>query len=363
MSAPLLGAKYVAKYDQCAVQEYMMQSGTLLKAVGTAFICAVAAHTISARRNPSHAQRRKYVATCVVISLFFIALSMGCQSARLFCDVNIEKYSDASWQMKLATLSYFFAFAAPVYLCCLVDLAFFVSMRYKLKTLLGASTPRDTNAPAVSGSHDRSASQQTEGGASPTGTRRIRDSEIVTVVNRLIIYPLVFFCGWLPDSIALIIIISSGHDAIPARLVANAAAGSTGWAMALCYFVFEWRITSTKLEKRSIAGGMKNSSDLGTSSLRSSDLSAQQQQKPPQHRGVMHLGLESETSPPMESRAETMMAGHRLHDGLNDDDVDGSCHGSAEGGSEEEGDLARPRPSSFSLHIEAYAAGDRNNRY
>jgi hypothetical protein len=340
------------------VQEYLMQAGTLFKAVGTVFICAVAAHTIIVRRNPSSSKRMKYIVTCVAISLFFLALSISFQSARLFCDVNIQKYSEASLEMKLATLSYFFAFAVPVYLCCLVDFGFFMFMRYRLNALLGFNASRESrnglplgpgSSPSLASRGESADSEEALGQLRSTttvvkDTQKIRESEIKIVVNRLIMYPLVFVCGWLPDSLALVIILVTGSDVVAARLVANACAGSTGWAMALCYFLFEWKIeaSASKFEKTPIVGIMKNSSDTMTQSLGSTDIVVPRFLAP----GIM----DSEVV--VESEIEGHAYNARRAFNLKGNDL--GCTDIEEGDGEN-------RPSSFTIHIEAYDSGSRDN--
>jgi hypothetical protein len=68
-------------------------------------------------------------------------------------------------------------------------------------------------------------------------------------VNRLILYPLLFFVGWLPDSISLVIILATGRESTLNRMISNAFAASVGWAMAVSYFYYQ-RLISKNSENR-----------------------------------------------------------------------------------------------------------------
>jgi hypothetical protein len=247
----------------------LLQAGTLFKAVGTVFICAIATYTIARRQSPSMYQRRVYLLSSMLLSLGLIFASILSESARLFCDVNIPKYQDASKQRKIAILSYFYAFIGPVYICAAVDVVFFLYMKRHIVlaiTPLSAPSPSTAVGPRVSPQtvvpsnlqsiSDMSlstieddqvldASSGLEQSPHPSSRTTAppnasRDAEVRITVNRLILYPLLFFVGWLPDSISLTIILATGRESTLNRLVSNAFAASVGWAMAVSYFYYQW---------------------------------------------------------------------------------------------------------------------------
>ena len=192
----------------------MMQAGTLFKASLTVVICAIASYITTKRRAPSNKKLLLCAGGFMLFPVFLIVLSISLRSARLFCNVDIPSYNSASSSTKTSILAYWLCFAAIVHLCALCDAVFFLFIVRQLKSL------------------------------SVGLTSSLRNSEISTFINRLKWYPLAFFLGWLADSVSLLCILITGHDFINLRIIANACAGSTGLAVSLSYFYYQFKKSS-----------------------------------------------------------------------------------------------------------------------
>ena len=161
----------------------------------------------------------------MAIPCIAVTLSICLSSARLYCDVNIEKYNEAPYHEKVATLAYWLCFTFFVYLCALADISFLYYINRSLAEL-------DSTL-----SSNRSTSVGSGTGLSPGDYRK---AQMSLFLNRLKCYPLIFVLGWIPDSLTLLWILVSGKAAIGIRCIANASAGSTGWAMAAAYFYYQF---------------------------------------------------------------------------------------------------------------------------
>ena len=125
----------------------------------------------------------------------------------------------------MATLAYLLCLTFFVYLCALADISFLYYINRSLAEL-------DSTL-----SSNRSTSVGSGTGLSPGDYRK---AQMSLFLNRLKCYPLIFVLGWIPDSLTLLWILVSGKEAIGIRCIANASAGSTGWAMAAAYFYYQF---------------------------------------------------------------------------------------------------------------------------
>mmetsp|Transcript_5590 Transcript_5590/g.8517 ORF Transcript_5590/g.8517 Transcript_5590/m.8517 type:complete len:342 (-) Transcript_5590:185-1210(-) len=226
-----IGAKYTAPYSQCAVQEYMLQAGTLFKAFTTIIICGLATYIVSQQKHPNQIAVLQYGAIVLLIPCLAVVLSISLHSAKLFCNVHIDKYSDASRDERISILAFWLCFEVLVYICALVDVTFLCTIDRRLKAIHSSltSTSRAISVDDGSSLHTK------------------RQLQLIQFVNRLRFYPLVFVVCWVPDSISLLVILLTGRHALTLRLIANAAGGSTGWAIALSYFYFQYNTPSRTL--------------------------------------------------------------------------------------------------------------------
>jgi hypothetical protein len=175
------------------------------------------------RKQPQQWDVIRYSVALLAVPCIAMVLSVSLASARLFCDVNIDKFSTASYHERVSILSYWLCFTFFLYLCAFADIIFLYIINRHLKEL-------DTSLSA-----NRSVST-----TSSVSIGDSRKNQMSNFVNRLRCYPVVFVIGWIPDSLSLLDILITGRPAITLRLFANAFAGSTGWAMALTYFYYQF---------------------------------------------------------------------------------------------------------------------------
>lgn len=207
------GVKYTAPYTQCAIQEYFMQAGSVYKAAITVLICGVSWYVTWKRRPPSTRDLWISGTVTAVLPTIAMAMSVSLRSARLYCNVEIKEYEDTSASTKRSILAYYLCFQLFVQLCAFSGIGFFIVIYRQLQCSASVNM-----GGAVDG---------------------VRDSTVIIFVKRLILFPLFFFCGWLPDAVTLFIILLTGKDYVLFRLFANAMAGSVGLAISLSYFYFQ----------------------------------------------------------------------------------------------------------------------------
>jgi hypothetical protein len=206
------GVKYTNPYTLCATQEYMLHAGTLYKAFSTIVICIVAMSIVVYRRPPSNTYRFLTYGACFVTASIAITLSIYFKSARLFCNVDIPSFSDASPTTQRSIIAYYACFSLLIQLCALIDIIIFIYIMYRLHMTSSDLFDSSTN----------------------TG-----NSEIIIFVKRLSLYPMIFFLGWFPDMVTLFFILNTGKEARGGRIFVNICAGSTGLAASISYFYFQ----------------------------------------------------------------------------------------------------------------------------
>lgn len=216
-------------------------------------ICGVALYVVRYRKQPSQKVVIRNSCLVMVIPSLAVVTSISLSSARLYCDVNIDKYSQASYREKVATLAYWLCFTLFVYGCAVADIIFLYVINLNLRELDGA----------LSKNSSTSRSTSTTTGVTLGDRRR---SQMSIFVNRLRWYPIIYVLCWLPDSLSLVAILVTGKSAVGFRIIANAAAGSTGWLMALAYFYYQLSADKASRDCSSPSAGRGDSSSTNTSS-------------------------------------------------------------------------------------------------
>jgi hypothetical protein len=218
-----------------------MQLGTLLKAFISVIICGVALFIIAKSHSPTPYQVA--IACSVVLAIPILAnmLSFILHSARLYCNVEILKYDDASYESKISILAYWLCFEVLVYICAICDIICLIYITKQL-AIVRESLNMFTRQQPSRASHASSATISTTSNSSQS--TKLHSTQIIYFVNRLKFYPIAFVIGWFPNSLSLFVILITGKDEITLRMIANASAGLTGFTIAMNYFYFQYDSTA-----------------------------------------------------------------------------------------------------------------------
>jgi hypothetical protein len=211
----LLGPKYSAPFDLCAVQEYLFQFGSLSQALVTILICVVATYTVSYSR--AIVDKMVYVGFLVTFSIALISLIIAVyhRTAILFCNSNFDDIYGGT-QRKL--LFYIISNLIPKLLCVPINLCFVMAISRKLH-LMNIKIMYDNT-----------------------------DSQLSVLVKRLQIYPVYFSIGYIPLISILLYHLFTGNFSIPLAAFAAVFNSSIGSIVSINYFyhhsaslpLFQW---------------------------------------------------------------------------------------------------------------------------
>mmetsp|Transcript_11715 Transcript_11715/g.17750 ORF Transcript_11715/g.17750 Transcript_11715/m.17750 type:complete len:323 (+) Transcript_11715:38-1006(+) len=217
-----IGPKYTATYQQCALQEYLLQAGTLYKSFTTLIICSIAMYIVRLNKHPPQKIVLQYTFMILLIPTMALILSILLHSARVFCTVDIKSYNEASHDGRVAILAFWLCFEVLVYLCTFIDIILLFSISKHLKE-----------------SHSNLCGRNL-GILSTASGKNTRDYQQTLFVNKLRIFPFIVAVLLIPDSVSLMVILLTGRGALTLRLIANACWGSTGWIISIGYFYFQY---------------------------------------------------------------------------------------------------------------------------
>lgn len=186
-----IGVKYSAHYHQCAVQEYLLQFGLALKACISVIICAVAIYVVKTQKTPKHRVVAQLTVLALLVPCTLIIGSLVTHSARLYCNVEIPKYSESSNTTQRAIMAYW-VITLFIYICAALNVFLLSHMEIKLRTLrLNAiECTTASRLPTISSGSSISLPSQT--------VPRI-NNKMMNLITRLRIYPFIFVVLWIPE--------------------------------------------------------------------------------------------------------------------------------------------------------------------
>lgn len=179
-----IGVKYSAHYHQCAVQEYLLQFGLVLKACISVIISSVAIYVVQTHKNPRQKVVMQLSGLALVVPCTLIIGSLATHSARLYCNVEIPQYSESSATTQRAIMAYWVV-TVFIYFCAALNACLLSSMELKLRVL------------RLSVQH--CTTHQTTTTTRPSQTAPRINNKMMTLITRLRIYPLIFVVFWIPE--------------------------------------------------------------------------------------------------------------------------------------------------------------------
>jgi hypothetical protein len=208
----LFGNKYYAPADLCYFQEYMFQTGALAQALTTIMICTVALFTVYQSKVPSPVLIAASGGSLLVVLAVAMTISMYFKTARLFCNRDNQIYVGHGDSIIIA---YTISFVSLLYICVLLDIICFAVVQSKLRQMRAISDSSKTS------------------------------SLLLSFVQRLQIYPLIFVSGYILNTISMILsLIANEYDFI-LGVTSAFAISCTGILISINYFRHQQTLSAT----------------------------------------------------------------------------------------------------------------------
>lgn len=228
-----LGEKYTNPYDLCYTQEIMMQTGTLYQNYTCLLICILAYAAVSSVDSKFYKDLLKSkgnfrcIAACVLFIPTVCVISSAClQSPKLWCNIDMPVYHTAPKDVQIAIVAYNVCFFVPHFLAIFVEIGFCIAIKRKYTVV------EIRIRESVSISMD-----EVKRSTSTSSETAVDHLSHLALAQKLLVYPIVFIIGWIPDWVTLIVSLTNGFESTPTRGIANVSAGTVGIAIVTMYFL------------------------------------------------------------------------------------------------------------------------------
>jgi hypothetical protein len=209
-----IGPKYDTSYEMCSIQEYLFQGSLLCKGLTTVVICLLSWRVIYTMQIPSVGQVFLSLFVGNLVAIFCLLISIFFQSSKIFCvDLDLHDVTQGT------LIGYLYFNLLPLYLCVLLDLFFYLLIRFRLYQQDQQQAER----------------QQTQGRAIDQSLFD-QNQKLLRVVQRMLFYPLLFALFLVPEALLVLLNLFSVHSPFWLLDVSAACMGLLGTAVALNYF-------------------------------------------------------------------------------------------------------------------------------
>ena len=223
-----LGEKYTNPYDLCFVQEIMMQMGTLYQNYTCLLMCILAFAAINSTdsricKNILKSSRSFLVVSAgiMLIPTLSVLLSACLRSPKLWCNVDMPVYDTAPRDVQIAIIAYNTCFLLPQFLALFTEVGVCIAIGHKYRI----SLTEMSELRSIEGSRDSSKAEKS-----------LTDFSRWSLAWKLLVYPIVFIIGWIPDAVTLLVSVTTGFESVVTRGFTNACAGTVGIVIVIMYF-------------------------------------------------------------------------------------------------------------------------------
>ena len=201
-----LGDKYDddTLYIVCCIQEYMFQASNLLKAFTTVMISYMTYEVVLELKSPKMTKKlMKLLLITYSLPAIFLGLSIYYQSASLFCGTSDEDKDN---------IAYVAVFLPPLYICVAINCVMYKVIKSRTKRIIHFFSVIYHTSPEA------------------------MDAQLLLIVSKLRIYPIIFCFCWLPEVTFLLLKLLIDSNMIPLRLMSGILINSSGTLVAMGYF-------------------------------------------------------------------------------------------------------------------------------